>query len=271
MTSPPRVCWLFSPIRSGSSVTVYAAGAALGWPVADEVFGPWDRTGPPYYYPHSQVALLEAFKATGERLVPEIVSRGETVFREIARAHKPPRSGVGASGVISKHPHASIGPEDVARVWPEHRTIVLLRNPLFALNSLFVRGWDNATGDWDMLGYFSAIGRRWLADPHRLVYEDFRTDPAAYFGRLFAAWGEEASPGHIEAAIAYTQQHYHHSSKSTAGSEPGDSPNAVRSERAWAVPEPIVEMYLADPLMREVFALAGWPTGRDEYPTARAG
>ncbi len=264
MTALPRVCWLFSPIRSGSSITVYAAGAALGWPVADEVFGPWDRTGAPYHYPRSQVALLEAFKAAGERLVPEVVPQAETVFREIAEACTPP-----ASGVISKHPHASIGPEDVAREWPEHRSVVLLRNPLLALNSLFVRGWDDATGGGDMLGYFSAIARRWLADPHRLVYEDLRTDPAAYFGRLFAAWGEKASPERIEAAIAYTRQHYHHSSKSTAGSEPGDSPDAVRSERAWAVPEPIVETYLADPLMREVFGAAGWPVERGAYPAAR--
>lgn len=266
MTTPLRVCWLLSPIRSGSSITVYAAGAALGWPVADEVFGPWDRTGPPYNYPRSQVALLEAFKATGEALEPNAAGLAATVFRELAAAHDPP-----AAGVICKHPHASIGPEDVVRQWPDHRTVMLLRNPLYALNSLFVRGWDEATGGGDMLDYFSAIGRRWQADPNRLVYEDLRDDPRAYFGRLFAAWGEEASPERVNAAIGYTRDHYHHSSKSTAGGEPGDSPDAVRSERAWAVPEPIIETYLADPLMREVFGLAGWPTGRDGYPAARAG
>lgn len=267
MTSPTRVCWLFSPIRSGSSITVYAAGAALGWPVADEVFGPWNRTGPPYHYPRSHVTLLEAFQRAGERLNGDIARLADTVFGEIAAAQDPP-----AAGVISKHPHASFGPGDVRAHWPDvawqHRSVVVLRNPLFALNSLFVRGWDDATGGGDMLGYFSAIGERWLDDPNRLVYEQFREDPAAYFTRLLTAWDQDATPERIAAAIRYAQGHYHHSSKSTQGAEPGDSPSAVRSERAWAVPEPIVAAYLSDPLMQRIFAEAGWPTERDGYPVS---
>ncbi len=259
MSRLPQVCWLLSPIRSGSSVTVYAAGAGLGWPVADEVFGPWDRTGEPYHYPASHVRLLEAFQATGETLTGEIATLAAGVFGDIAEQADAP-------GVLCKHPHASIGPEHIAAHWPGHHSVVLLRNPLYALNSLFVRGWDEATGGGSMIGYFSTIGQRWLADPHRLVYEDLQQDAAGFFTRLYQAWGLEPTAERVERAVAYKAGHYHHSSRSQAGAEPGDRPMRVRSARSWAVPEPIVAEYLADPLMREVFARAGWAIERGAYP-----
>ena len=264
MSRLPRVCWLLSPIRSGSSVTVYAAGAGLGWPVADEIFGPWDRTGEPYHYPRSQVQLLEAFKSTGECLTRDIANLATGIFRELLEQHR-------AAGVICKHPHASIGPAQIAEFWPEDRCVVLLRHPLFALNSLFVRGWDAATGGGSMLGYFSTIGKRWLADPHRLVYDDMQRDPAGYFTRIYEAWGVEPTAERLERAVRYRAAHYHHSSKSTEGAEPGDRPTSVRSERKWAVPERIVVEYLADPLMREVFAAAGWSVEREAYPAPAEG
>jgi hypothetical protein len=263
MPISPQVCWLFSPIRSGSSITVYAAAAGLGWPVADEVFGPWDRTGTPYGYPRSHLDLIRAFKAAGEHLTRDVADLAERVFGEMAAHARAP-------SVLCKHPHASIGPEDVSNFWPEHRTVVLLRNPLFALNSLFVRRWDAATGGGSMLGYFSTIARRWLADPNRLVYDGMQQDPAGFFARVYEAWGLEATPDRLAGAVAYRAAHYHHSSKSEAGGEAGDAPGSVRSERAWAVPEAIVAEYLADPLMREVFAAAGWPTERDRYPRPTA-
>lgn len=260
MPRSPQVCWLFSPIRSGSSITVYAAGAGLGWPVADEVFGPWDRTGPPYHYPRTHLDLIAAFQASGERLTRDVADTADSVFREMAvRAPD--------NAILCKHPHASIGPDEVRHFWPEHRAVVLLRNPLFALNSLFVRGWDAATGGGSMLGYFSTIARRWLADPHRLVYDRMQHDPAGYFAALYEAWGLDPIPDRLARAAAYRASHYHHSSKSEAGAEAGDDPASVRSERRWALPEAITAEYLADPLMREVFALAGWPTARDRYPT----
>ena len=55
--STPRVLWLFTMTRSGSSAVTYASAKALGYAVADEPFGPWDRTGPPYRYPPEQVEL----------------------------------------------------------------------------------------------------------------------------------------------------------------------------------------------------------------------
>lgn len=253
------VFWLFSPIRSGSSITVYAASAGLGLPVADEVFGPWDRTGSPYHYPRSHLSLIESFKGSGEHLTREVAGVAEGVFREIAAEHR-------AGGVICKHPHASIGPGDIHDFWPAHRSVLLLRNPLFALNSLFVRGWDAATGGGSMIGYFSTIGRRWLTDPHRLVYDQMQRDPAGFFARLFEAWGFEPTPDRLARAAAYRAAHYHHSSGSTAGAEPGDDPTSVRSERRWAVPEGIVREYLEDASMREIFRVAGWPAERGEYP-----
>ena len=45
----------------------------------------------------------------------------------------------------------------------------------------------------------------------------------------------------------------------------GPAPVRIRSHE---VPERIVAAYLADPLMREVFAAAGWPRERSGYPTA---
>lgn len=264
MSRSLKVCWLFSPIRSGSSVTVYAAAAGLGWPVADEVFGPWDRTGAPYNYPHSQLRLMETFKRTGERLTVEVVEDANRLFREIAERGRP-------EGLICKHPHASIGPEEARGYWPDHRCVVLLRNPLFALNSLFVRGWDAATGGGSMIGYFSTIAERWLADPHRLVYDDMHRDPTGYFARLFEAWGIEPTTERLSSAVTYRAAHYHHSSKSTEGSWPGDGPSSLRSEREWKVPEPIVAEYLAHPLMGKVFTAAGWPTERRAYPVPTGG
>ncbi|MBK7404145.1 MAG: hypothetical protein IPJ41_05810 [Phycisphaerales bacterium] len=265
-SNQPAVLWLFSPIRSGSSITVYAAGAGLDCPVADEVFGPWDRTGAPYHYPPSQVALMRAFETAGHTLAPAVVAGADVLFGALARGHRT-IAGEPAGLVICKHPHESIAPEDIRRLWPHHRAATLLRNPLYALNSLFVRGWDEATGGGTMLSYFSTIARRWLADPNRLVYEDLKRDPAAYFARLFAAWGLEPDKDAIARAVRYRESNYHHSSKARQAEDTG----RVKSERAWRVPEPILGAYLADPLMREVFAAAGWPASRDAYPAPEPG
>jgi len=253
MASQVEVCWLLSPIRSGSSVTVYAAGDALGCPVADEIFGPWDRTGPPHNFPPSQRRLRDAFGAAGERLTKGVAALAGGVFTEM---------GGGDGLVICKHPHASIGPEEIREYWPRHRVAVLMRNPLAAINSLFVRGWEEAAGGGSMIDYFTTIAQRWLASTDRLLYEDLRRDPAAYFRKLFAAWGFGPDEGMVQRAVAYQATSYHSSSKERHA---GDDPASVRSERAWAVPEAIVEAYLAHPAMRELFQAAGWPTEREAY------
>lgn len=253
MSRAPQVCWLFSPIRSGSSITAYAAGAALGSPVADEIFGPWDRTGPPYHYPPAQRRLKEVFEASGQRLTREAEDLAAEVLTMIAGS---------AETVICKHPHASIGPEHILERWPAHRCVVMMRNPLWALNSLFVRGWEAAAGGGSMIRYFSIIGRRWLDDPHRLVYEHLKRDPEAFFARLFNAWGIGPTNELVRAAAEYRAEHYHHSSRDTHRAE---DPQRVRSERAWRLPDEILTEYLADPLMRQIFEEAEWPLDRDAY------
>ncbi|HZW10162.1 MAG TPA: hypothetical protein VFF69_09690, partial [Phycisphaerales bacterium] len=233
-----EVCWLLSPIRSGSSVTVYAAADALGCSVADEIFGPWDRTGPPYNYPEAQRMLRNSFVAGGERLTVQTVELAGRIFQQLG----------GPDGVlVCKHPHASIGPDEIRRHWPGHHCAVLMRNPLRALNSLFVRGWEEAAGGGSMIGYFATLAERWLADPHRLLYEDLQRDPCGYFRRLFRAWGFGPDEGLVQRAVRYRECAYHSSS---GEKHAGDDPSRVRSEREWRVPEAIVDEYLAHPLMR---------------------
>lgn len=258
-TSGIEVCWLLSPIRSGSSVTVYALADALACPVADEIFGPWDRTGPPYGYPEAQRTLRDRFAAAGERLTEETAALAGSLFEEL---------GAGDGLVFCKHPHASISPDEIAGRWPHHRVAILLRNPLAALNSLYVRGWEQAAGGGSMIDYFATIARWWLGRPGGLLYEDLRRDPAAYFRRVLAAWGFGPDEGIAQRAAAYTRSSYHSSSRER---DPADEPERVRSEREWLVPEEIVEEYLAHPLMREVFARAGWPLERERYLRAGRG
>jgi hypothetical protein len=253
MGSSVEVCWLLSPIRSGSSVTVYAAADALGCAVADEIFGPWDRTGPPYNYPEQQRVLRDSFAAAGERLTPQTIELAGQLLEHLGRL-----DGL----VLCKHPHASIAPEEIRRHWPGHHCAVLLRNPLRALNSLYVRGWEAAAGGGSMIAYFATIAERWLADPNRLLYEDLQRDACGYFRRLFRAWGFGPDEGLVQRAVRYGQCAYHSSS---GEKHAGDDPAQVRSEREWRVPDAIVEEYLAHPLMREVFELAGWPLEREAY------
>ena len=59
---PIRVAWVFVLARSGSSITAYAAAAPWDLPVADEIMGPWDRTGEPYNFPPEQARLVEMFR-----------------------------------------------------------------------------------------------------------------------------------------------------------------------------------------------------------------
>lgn len=252
---PPavEVCWLLSPIRSGSSVTIYAAADALGCPVADEVFGPWDRTSPPYSYPAAQAQLRERFAAAGERLTPETVALAAGLFGAL---------GAGDGILLCKHPHASIGPEEIRAHWPRHKVAVLMRNPLAAINSLYVRGWEAAAGGGSMIAYFATMAERWLASPHRLLYEDLQRDPAAYFRRLFAAWGFAPDEGMVQRAVAYKGSAYHSSSLER---HRGDDPARVRSEQEWRVPGEIVDEYLAHPVMRRAFEAAGWSLRREAY------
>jgi hypothetical protein len=65
MPDHPPIAWLFSMIRSGSSIAAYAAAAPFGGVVADEIFGPWVRTGPYYKFPPEQRTVTELFRTSG--------------------------------------------------------------------------------------------------------------------------------------------------------------------------------------------------------------
>lgn len=248
-----QVCWIFSLARCGTSVTAYAAAAPWGHAVADEVFGPWDRTGPPYHYPPSQESLRRLFQETGEHITPEVVRLATEVFDEI---------GAETGRVISKHPHTMIEPDEFLASFPEHRYVYLLRNPLLRLNSLYARGWLGSIGPGHDLERFKVVAKRWQASPHRLVFEDLRRDPRGYFAKIWEAFGWEWGEAEMEAALAYQRGHYHESSKKLSQES---KPDEVVSEGRFALPEDAVRMYLEDEVVRPLMEDVGWSTDPADY------
>ena len=252
MARHAEVCWIFSLARCGSSVAAYGAAAPWSVPVADEVFGPWDRTGPPYNYPPEQEELRKLYWSVGEHLTPEVVDLASRVFDKIA----------GASGrVVMKHPHDSIRPEEFEVALKDHRHVFLLRNPLLRLNSLYARGWFKAISADHDLHRFKLVARRWLASPHRLRYEDLRKDPGGFFRRIWDAWGWRYTDADVEKALEYQRSHYHDSSAKLSK----ERPDEVVSEKKFALPEGAAELYLNDGFVRELMTEAGWSTDPDSY------
>lgn len=254
-THPVRVGWVFGLARSGSSITAYAAAAPWNAPVADEILGPWDRTGPPYNYPPEQARLTDMFKASHAHLNPEIVALTESILRTLA-----PTEG----RIVCKHPHLRFTPEEFAEYFPAHRGVWLIRNPLRRLASIHARGWTSIIRPNHDLDYFREYATRWLALPtdRTLVYESLKRDPRAYFARLFAAWEWDASEADIDKALAYQQARYHGASGEV---EPDHTPSAALSESARSVPREAVELYLRDPFMRSLFKRLGWSLKKYDY------
>jgi hypothetical protein len=249
--------WVFGLARSGTSITAYAAAHAVGAAVADEILGPWDRTGPPYHYPAEHAALVAAFKASRAELTPEIAERTRRLLAEIAAER-------GADRVISKHPHLRFTPAEFAERLPDHAGVWLIRNPLRRLASIHARGWTGIIRPSHDLEYFREYAERWLAMPERsrVVFEDLRSDPARYFRRVLGAWGWPDDDGTIGRAIAYQREHYHGRS---GEQETEHSPRQGLSERARTAPEQAVDLYLADPFMRDLFERCGWSLRRSRY------
>lgn len=257
MTTPslPRVGWVFGLARSGSSITAYAAAAPWNAPVADEILGPWDRTGEPYNYPPEQARLAEMFKASSASLTPEIVALTESILATLASAN---------DRIVSKHPHLRFTPEEFAEFFPAHRAIWLIRNPLRRLSSIHARGWTSIIRPNHDLDYFREYAERWqsLPDDRTLVFESLKQDPRAFFAKVFAAWQWNASQADIANAIAYQRAQYHGAS---AQVEPEHAPSATLSERARSVPREAVDLYLRDPFMRKLFKRLGWSLKRYDY------
>lgn len=271
-----RAGWVFSLARSGSSVTAYAAAAPWGHAVADEPFGPWDRTGEPYFYPREHLDLKREFYLAGERMDGRTRELAERVLGEIAwRGTREETSGGaapsgGTGNVVVKHPHTMLSPEDwrahfrdpsVQRDEPGgrrggdacvHRRILLIRNPLHRLNSMLWRKQDAAVGaNWD-LETFRVFARRWLeaAPEERVAYDELRRDPHAFFRRIYRAWEWEASDADVEKAVAYARTKYHDASAHVFAK--ADPTKGVVSEKQRALPREAVEVYLADDLVRAV-------------------
>ncbi|MCW5767440.1 MAG: hypothetical protein KIT19_02050 [Phycisphaeraceae bacterium] len=254
--SPARVLWLFSLIRSGSSIAAYSAAAPWGHAVADEPFGPWDRTGPPYGYPREQDELQKMFGESSHELTPPVVALAESLFSRLARD---PAHGHATGSVVVKIPHHVPTPGQVARAWPTQRAAYLLRNPLHRLNSLYVRGWldPSPIGPNHDLEQYRAFARVWMAQPAgvRITYDMIRREPAEMYRRIFIAWRLAFTREHVERAVAYAATNYHHASRDVTTEH---DTRRVLSESRSALPREAVHAYLDDPEMRELFRVAGW-------------
>lgn len=248
-----QVAWLFSMARSGSSVVAYAAAAPWSHPVADEILGPWDRTGPPYHYPPEQRELRDLYHADRCRLTPRVVDLTQRVCGMLDR---------GTGLVVSKHPHTRPAPDEFTRAFPTHRAVWLIRNPLHRLNSLYARGWVGAIRSGHDLEHFKEFARSWSACPHRVVYDALRDQPRQFFASVYAAWELDAGPRELKAAADYAKHHYHESSRVVSDSL---KPRRVLSETKRALPVEAVQAYLGDPLIRTLMERVGWSTREADY------
>ncbi len=256
----PRVVWLFSLTRSGSSAAVYASADALGWAVADEPFGPWDRTGPPYDYPPEQIDLHREHLAASERLSEPTNARFERIVQALADR-------AGAPGVIVKMPHLMLRPEDVARLRPNDQSAFLLRNPLDRLNSLHTRGWQDTIYPPHDLETVKTFLNRFARAPRarRLTFDAMNATPRRFFRKLWRAWGIAFDEDQVEAAVRYRARHYHESS---AMLQPGRNPHRVLSAHRRDVPPEAAALYLHDPVVRCILVRFGWATDPGSYALA---
>lgn len=253
-----RIVWLFGLARSGTSVAAYGAAAPWSLPVADEVMGPWDRTGEPYCYPPDQAHLVELFKASDHTLTDPVAALTNRVFEQIAAKTAPrPTRPV----LISKWPHLRPSPDDFRSAFPGQPGAYLIRNPLHRLNSLHARGWTSSFGPRQDLGRFAQYARWWLKQPGRLTYDQFRADPAAFFTRLYEIWELDCTEAEVAAAVAYTKGHYHASSRQTSS----EQTDRVLSETRFALPDEAFDLYLSDPFVRDFMAQMGWSTDPADY------
>jgi hypothetical protein len=251
----PRVGWLFSLARSGTSVACYAAAAPWALPVADEPFGPWDRTRPPFDLPPVQADLMRAFAEDDLRLTPRVVALAEDLFAEMAGP---------AGRVVCKVPHIDPSPEDFARALDHrrHRAVFLLRNPLHRLNSLHLRGWLGACGPNHDLERFRLFARRWARAEHRLVYDDLRGDPRVFMAQMYRGWGWSATERDLARAVRHARGQYHYRSKRV--DEQAD-PSRVLAEQDFALPPEAVLAYLGDPEIADLMRSLGWATDAGAY------
>lgn len=255
-----RVGWIFSLVRSGSSATAYAAASAWDAPVADEPFGPWDRTGPPYNLPPIQRDLVRAFAAMGHTLSAEVVGMANELFRTLAE-----RSG--GERVVCKCPHLLFDPSDF-ETWfggrsgdVTHGHVGLIRNPLHRVNSAYARNWERLLNDPYELEVYRTFMHRWKRMPGRFRFDRIVADPESAFAELHAAIGFGGTVKHAKASAEYLRANYHASSAEVSG----ETPDKPKSEQGWAAPREVVDLYLADDEIATFMHEQGWPTRRTAY------
>ncbi len=258
-----RVGWIFSLIRSGSSIAAYAAAAPSNLPVADEVFGPWVRTGKVYQFPQEQKTLVEAFKAAGHTLTPEVIEIANRLFERFGEQST--ASG-GEGRVASKCPHLMFTPDAFEAAFPSHRAVYLIRNPIHRLNSQYLKGWEWMIEKDHDVRVYTEFAKRWLAHRDRggvsLVFDDLKARPRDFFGEMYRGWGWEFSDADVAKAEAYRAAKYHASSKELAAEK---NPDRVDSEKEWRVPEAAIRAYLDDPFLCGFMRERGWPVSVGAY------
>ncbi|MEO1585091.1 MAG: hypothetical protein AAFR96_11055 [Planctomycetota bacterium] len=257
---PSRAVWLFSLTRSGSSAAVYASAHALGWAVADEPFGPWDRTGDPYNYPPIQTRLHREHLARSEILCHATSNMLDELIASLADRARAP-------GVIIKMPHLMVKPDDLSRLRPDDRAAYLIRNPLARLNSLYTRGWhDTIYPPFDAETVKVFLHRASEAPrPMRLAFDALHATPRRFFRSLWRAWGIPFDESQVESAVQYRAQNYHESS---ADRGPGRNPHRVLSDHRLDVPPDAVDHYLCDPVIRAALEQAGWSLDPADYSSS---
>lgn len=247
------VCWIFSLPRSGTSVTAYASAEAMGHSIADEVLGPWDRTGEPYFYPPLQRRLCEAYIGGGCRLGPDVVAMARDLFAMLD---------TGTGVVIAKHPHLRPTPDEFRAAFPDHHAIWLMRNPLKRVNSLVARRWTSDLRPNFELERFREFAASWRAQPQRVQFEAMRHDPAAYFHAVWTHWGWTFDHASLHRAVLYARDHYHANSKERASDADASDP---LSERRWHLPDEAVALYRDDPHVRACMESLGYSVEPSSY------
>jgi len=243
--------------RSGSSAAVYASAQALGFAVADEPFGPWDRTKSPYNYPPEQVDLHKLHLSHNEKLCDETRELAEHVLALIAEQQQ-------SDTVIIKMPHSMIDPAEVARLWPEHRAAFLLRHPLARLNSIYTRDWtDTIRQPFDLETLRIFLHRYMHQEPaSRFTFDEFTATPRKFFRKLWNTWDTDFSDEQIEIATRYKANTYHESSGETIA---GRNPHRVLSEHRAAVPQEAIDAYLSEPVVGAFLRHVGWDNTAKNY------
>lgn len=267
----PRVVWLFSLARSGSSVAVYSAAAPWGHEVADEITGPWDRTTPPYNYPAKQKDLVELYRARDHAFTPDVLALFQEVVRDLNARSGTPKVGLngaaptptGPTGiVIAKYPHLRPSPEEFRAAFPGMKGVYLIRNPLHRLNSMHARGWTKSFGPQQDLTRYKQFARWWLEQPIRLSYDQFKSQPRQFFRGLYTSWGLDFTDAHVDAAIDYSKHHYHDSSLEMSDRDPTQG---VLSETKFALPAEALDLYLKDPFITDLMTEMGWSMEPEDY------